>query len=349
MMSDVTPLEPMNWRKYLNIVWSPWGAILVIIVVLALSDIAGLPEIIRLAGGSLLRTAPYILFAVISIAYLQACGAETLVANAFKGREFRMIVLAALVGGLAPFCSCQVIPFIAGLLIMGVPLGPVMAFWLASPLVDPASLLITAGALGWDFAIAKAVFAVALGLIGGFTISFLVRHGAFAHPLRENFKRGCGCGPDPFDGKPVWKFWREIERRGEFARAFRQNFMFLLKWMSLAYLIEALMITYVPAELIAGVVGGAGAKPIIISAFIGAPAYLNGYVAPALLAGLMTQGMTAGAAMSFMVAGAVSSIPAMTAVWSLVKPRVFAAYISLGIGGAITAGFVFSVVARVAT
>ncbi|MCF6305926.1 MAG: permease, partial [Rhodobacteraceae bacterium] len=57
------------------------------------------------------------------------------------------------------------------------------------------------------------------------------------------------------------------------------------------------------------------------------------------------QGMTAGAAMSFMVAGAVSSIPAMTAVWSLVKPRVFAMYISLGIGGAIAAGFAFSLVA----
>ena len=34
--------------------------------------------------------------------------------------------------------------------------------------------------------------------------------------------------------------------------------------------------------------------------------------------------------MSFMVAGAVSSIPAMAAVWSLVKPRVFATYLGLG-------------------
>ena len=84
--------------------------------------------------------------------------------------------------------------------------------------------------------------------------------------------------------------------------------------------------------------------PIIVAALVGMPAYLNSYVAPPLLAGLMEQGMTAGAAMSFMVAGAVSSIPAMAAVWSLVKPRVFATYLILGVGGAIVAGIIFQMV-----
>jgi uncharacterized protein len=71
------------------------------------------------------------------------------------------------------------------------------------------------------------------------------------------------------------------------------------------------------------------------------PAYLNSYVAPPLVAGLIEQGMSPGAGLAFMVAGAVSSIPAMAAVWSLVKPRVFAAYLGLGITGAILVGLVF--------
>jgi uncharacterized membrane protein YraQ (UPF0718 family) len=41
------------------------------------------------------------------------------------------------------------------------------------------------------------------------------------------------------------------------------------------------------------------------------------------------------------VAGAVSSIPAMTAVWSLVKGRVFAVYLGFGISGAILSGILF--------
>ena len=55
--------------------------------------------------------------------------------------------------------------------------------------------------------------------------------------------------------------------------------------------------------------------------------------------------MSAGAAMAFMVAGAISSIPAMAAVWSLVRPAVFASYLGLGIVGAVGAGVVFSALA----
>lgn len=161
-MSDFTTPSPRNPLKVLSPLWSPWGLIVAIIALIALLDPEQMREILSIAIHALGGTAPYILFAVATIAYLSASGAEAIIANVFKGRERRMIILAALVGGLAPFCSCEVIPFIAGLLAMGVPLGPVMAFWLASPLVDPPSLLITAGALGWNFAIAKAVAAVAL-------------------------------------------------------------------------------------------------------------------------------------------------------------------------------------------
>lgn len=340
-MSDITSSNTPIFRRGLNLIWSPWGMIVLILALMAIFDFAGMGGVLDIAISALTGTAPYIIFAVISIAYLQASGAQSIIANAFKGREYRMIVFAALLGGLAPFCSCEVIPFIAGLLAMGVPLGPVMAFWLASPLVDPPSLLITAGALGWEFAIAKAIVAVLLGLSGGFIVSALVRTGIYKNPLRPRKSAGCGCGPSLDDSKPVWKFWPEPARVAVFKEVAYENFFFLLKWMTLAYLIEGLMITYIPADLIANVLGGEGPKPVILSALIGAPAYLNGYIAPPLLAGLMEQGMTAGAAMAFMVAGAVSSIPAMTAVWSLVIPRVFFTYMSLGIFGAMAAGFAF--------
>ena len=49
-------------------------------------------------------TAPFIIFAVLAVAYLKATGAETLLARAFEGVQTRMIVLAALLGGLSPLC-----------------------------------------------------------------------------------------------------------------------------------------------------------------------------------------------------------------------------------------------------
>lgn len=345
-MSDLaqTPAKPGLWaqvRPYLRTIWTLSAALLLAVAVL---DPVQFPGVLSFAVKALLHTLPYILFAVLLIAGLKAAGAESSIARAFQGNPTRMIVMAALFGGLAPFCSCEVIPFIAGLLALGAPLSAVMAFWLSSPLIDPPTLLITAAALGWPFAIGKAVAAVALGLMGGFAMQALMARGAFAAPLKVYKPKGCCGGPDPLSGKPVWRFWQEDDRRAHFAEEFRTNGLFLLKWLALAYVLEALLVTYIPADLIAQVVGGEGILPIATAALVGMPAYLNSYVAPPLLAGLMDQGMSAGAAMAFMVAGAVSSIPAMAAVFSLVKPKVFASYLGLGVGGAILSGVVFQMV-----
>jgi uncharacterized membrane protein YraQ (UPF0718 family) len=330
-----------NAGKFVSI----WALILLIPLAVALVDSEQLDTVLGIAIGALVSTLPYVGVAVLLIAWLKATGAEAVVGKAFEGRETRMIVLAALLGGLAPFCSCEVIPFIAGLLAVGVPLSAIMAFWLSSPLIDPPTVLITAGALGWEFAIGKTLAAVALGLMGGFGVRFLIHRDVFENPLRDRASGGCSsCGPSPFEGRPVWRFWSDAKRISTFRSEAILNARFLIKWLTLAYLLEALLITYVPAEAIGAVVGGEGFFPIVTGAFVGAPAYLNGYAAPALVAGLMEQGMSDGAAMAFMVAGAVSSIPAMAAVWSLVKKSVFLAYMGLGITGAVVTGVLFAAV-----
>lgn len=323
---------------------SVWTAILLIIVLVVAVDRSQLTVSIGGTARSLTGTLPYMVLAIVTVASLKAAGAESAIAGAFRGREVRMIFLAAVVGGLAPFCSCEVIPFVAGLLAVGVPLSAIMAFWLSSPLIDPASFMIAAGALGWEFAVAKAVAAVGAGLLGGFVIRAAASGGLFASPLRARaMSTGCGggCSASPLSGKPVWQFWNEPARRETFIREALSNGYFLLKWLTLAYLIETLMIAYVPAEQIGRFVGGEGLGPIVLSTGVGMVAYLNGYAAPPLVAGLLSQGMSLGAAMAFMIGGAISSLPAMTAVFPLVRRAVFASYILLGCLAAILSGLTF--------
>ena len=323
-----------------------WGFAIVLPLVIAVFDPTQAVETVRFAIGALGHTAIFITFAVLAVGYLKATGAETLLAKAFEGREIRMIGMAALLGGLSPFCSCEVIPFIAALLAVGAPLSAVMAFWLASPLMDPAMFLITAGTLGTDFAVAKTVSAVLVGVLGGATVYLFKATPVFADPLKATpAKSCCGCGPSPFKGTPVWRFWGDAERRTVFRKTVFENALFLGKWLLIAYMFEALMLAYVPAEMIASVLGGDGFKPILLGALVGAPAYLNGYAAVPLIDALLTQGMAPGAAMSFVVAGGVSCIPAAIAVWALVKPRVFAAYIVIAMVGALLAGLGWSVIA----
>ncbi|MCW8842121.1 MAG: permease [Rhodobacteraceae bacterium] len=344
-MTDTTERHPLFadlWKR----VDKAWLALIVILVLQAILDFAHLDDTVIFGITAVLHTAPFILFAILAIGYLKATGAETLLAKAFEGRETRMILLAALLGGLSPFCSCEVIPFIAALLAVGAPLSAVMAFWLASPLMDPAMFAITSGTLGFDFALAKTFAAVGLGLLGGSLTMLFAKSVVFADPLRDKPQVGGCCGVrKPFSGAPVWAFWTDPDRRTSFRDAVIENGLFLLKWLAIAYTIEAIMIRYIPASWIAGVLGGEGVGPIFLGALVGAPAYLNGYAAVPLVDALLQQGMSNGAAMSFVIAGGVSCIPAAIAVWALVKPRVFAAYFGFAILGAILAGLAWQAVA----
>lgn len=316
---------------------------LLILGIVAVLDSPAVGPILSEAWSHLRGTLPFILFAVAAIGFLKATGSERLLDGAFTGRESRMIGVGASVGGLSPFCSCEVIPFIAALLTAGAPLSAVMAFWLASPLMDPAMFAITAGGLGFDFAIAKTVAAIAIGLMGGFAVMLFARSAVFADPLREKMAVSSCCGAKKLGVN--WRFWQERERQSVFVKAAWENLLFLGKWLALAYLFQALLIRYVPAELIATVIGGDGIGPILLAATVGAPAYLNGYAAVPLIEGLLAQGMNPGAAMAFMISGGVSSIPAMVAVWALVKPRVFVAYLGLAMTGSILAGLIWGAIA----
>ena len=343
-MTDTTLSTP-RFRSTLRYLWQDqriWLVLALILGVLAVFDPSQAANSTLFAGKALLNTAPYLILSIAIAAWAGATGADNLIARAFTGAPLLMIMLGALAGGISPFCSCGVIPLIAALLAMGVPLSAVMAFWLASPIMDPSMFVLTAGVLDVEFAVAKTVAAIGLGVFGGLVVHLLARGGALADPLREGIGNG-GCGGSKIRApKPVvWQFWRDPERRAKFGRTALTTTLFLAKWLTLAFTLESLMLAWIPAETVTAALGGEGLLPIIMATLVGVPAYLNGYAALPLVGGLIEQGMAPGAGMAFLVAGGVTSIPAAMAVWALARPKVFALYIGLSVTGAFASGLLF--------
>lgn len=326
----------------------PWRVGLASLALLALIALISPSQAVETTGfalAALLGVLPFLLASAAIAAYAIASGADAVIARAFTGSTARMILLAALIGALSPFCSCGVIPIIAALLAMGVPLAPVMAFWLASPIMDPEMFVLTWGILGLDFALAKMAAAIGLGLFGG-SVTHAIGGWLGGQTLREGAS-SCSCSArSKVRGTKAiaWAVWQDPVRRQTFGAELFRTARFLVQWLVLAFLLESLMLAWIPAETIATSLGGSGLGPIMLATLVGVPAYLNGYAALPLVSGLMTQGLEPGAALAFLIAGGVTSIPAAIAVWALVRPRVFALYLGLSLTGAFLAGFAFSLI-----
>lgn len=117
---------------------------------------------------------------------IQVTGAAKYINRALGSRPKTAILLAVLVGAFSPFCSCSVIPVVASLLISGVPLGPVMAFWIASPSMDPEIFFLSAAALGWPLAVWRLASTLALSLAAGFIAQFLMQKGWLGKDILRN-------------------------------------------------------------------------------------------------------------------------------------------------------------------
>ncbi len=330
-------LPGLVWRKH-----RIWATSAVLLVALALIDPAQALVSARFTISALMSILPFLALSVLLAGGVAATGADHLIARAFTGRPATMIGMGALIGAISPFCSCGVIPLVAALLAIGVPLAPVMAFWLASPLMDPSMFVLTAGILGHEFALAKTLSAIMLGVAGGVMVHQAQALGWLSEPLRADIGNG-GCGgarvrnPKPI----VWRFWTDPARNVKFLKESGSIATFLLKWLTLAFILESLMLRYIPAETVTAALGGTGFMPILSATLVGVPAYLNGYAALPLVGGLIGQGMAPGAGMAFLIAGGVTSIPAAMAVWALVRPPVFALYIALSLSGALALGMLY--------
>jgi len=314
-----------------------WG-IAGILVVLALTTEGQAAASALFTAEAFVGILPFILASVAIAAGLKAAGADNMVAQAFTARPMTAIVTASLFGALSPFCSCGVIPLVASLLVAGVPIAPVLAFCIASPIMDPEMFILTAAGLGLEFAVVKTFAAVGMGMFAGFIALGMTNAGLLSNALKPIATPSCCASGAPEAAEPpVWRFWQQAERRATFRRSGAENFIFLGRWLLFAFMLESLMLAYVPDTLVAGWLGSGNDWALPLAVAVGVPAYLNGYAAIPLVSGMIELGMSPATGMGFMLAGSVTSIPAAIAIWSLARMRLFALYVAVGGTGALIA------------
>lgn len=339
---------------------------------------------------------PYLLITIPLAVAVKLSGASRYIARAFQASPLVAIVLATAVGAFSPFCSCSVIPVVASLLIGGVPLAPVMAFWVASPSMDPEIFFLSVSMLGWELALWRLLGTLALSLAAGLLTHVVVQRGWLgADVLRQRRPAPVrGAGQLLADG------WRQLRRQAAVAFAapstalatvpmaaltplpltdgampapaagcassccgegaasvctveqpsFRRRLLqetwaatqMVVRFMALAFLLEALILLFVPEAWIAGLLGAQNRWAVPLAALLGVPVYTSNLMALPMIGGLLAQGMNPAAALAFLIAGPTTTLPAMAAVWGLVQRRVFLLYFSFALLGALALGLAYS-------
>lgn len=133
--------------------------------------------IVDLMVDSFLHIWPYLLVTIPLAVAVRMSGASKYISRAFQARPLLAIFLATAVGAFSPFCSCGVVPVVAALLISGVPLAPVMSFWIASPSMDPEVFFLSVATIGWELAVWRLVATLVLSLGAGLTTRFVAQQG----------------------------------------------------------------------------------------------------------------------------------------------------------------------------
>ncbi|MDJ0985906.1 MAG: permease [Desulfobacterales bacterium] len=329
--------------------WGIAGLTGITILILSAGFVPGIrPEIfwreiisnLAFVGKAVWSILPFFLLGVGIAAWVTVSGFSERIKAVFYRREKIAIAGAAIVGATIPLCSCGVIPLIAALLASGVPLAPVMAFWISSPLMGPSMFVLTAGVLGIDFALARLVTAVFLGAGAGYIIYFLSASGLLNNQLHglSLSQSSCCSSEDKTDssGSKFWSnFWPEALKVS----------LFLGKWLLIAFILESLIVHYVDPSWISAALGKNQLFSIPLATAIGIPVYTSGVGAIPIVDGLLKNGMSQGAALAFLIAGPVTTIPAMTAVFALVKRQTFAIYLGAGIAGSLIAGYCYQIIA----
>ena len=79
--------------------------------------------------------------------------------------------LAALFGGITPFCSCSSVPLFIGFVKGGIPLGVTLTFLIASPLVSEVAVAMFLGSFGVKATLIYVVSGTVLSMIAGLILS----------------------------------------------------------------------------------------------------------------------------------------------------------------------------------
>jgi uncharacterized membrane protein YraQ (UPF0718 family) len=244
-------------------------------------------------------------------------------------------IFAALLGVVTPFCSCSAVPLFIGFVQAGVPLGVTFSFLVSAPMVNEIALVLLFGLFGWKIAALYMGTGLAIALIAGIVIGKLrmEKHvEGWVYDMRMN-------GGAVASQKLTW-----VDRIDAGWQAVKDIVIKVWPYIVAGILVGAAIHGWVPAGLMAKIMGAHAWWSVPLAVIIGIPMYSNAAGIIPIVEALLAKGAALGTVLAFMMSVIGLSLPEMVILRKVLKPTLIATFIAVVGTGILLVGFLFNFV-----
>lgn len=259
------------------------------------------------------------------------------------------VFLASFIGIITPLCACGTLTTAISLLFAGIPLAPVMALLVTSPLMSPSTYLLTLNDLGTDWTVIRTLAALLMGIFAGLVTHFLKKRGFETKQVfidgaifRGDFhdedypdeRLRCGCR-QKFGNRVALK----TSNKFIIFLAKSSEMLWLVgKYVIAGVIIGAIVERYIPSEWIYRFFGRKDPFNILWVTLASVPVFLHQISASSILFHIKSSlngTLDSGAALAFMIGGPVTAMPTLVMFWTIFRKRVFVLYMTICLVGTI--------------
>ena len=245
-------------------------------------------------------------------------------------------LLAALLGVLTPFCSCSSIPLFVGFVSAGIPLGVTLAFLIASPLVNEASLFIFPTLFGLKMTIAYNLLGITIAILGGMLIQRL-KMDQYINPEFLKFKSRSDIEKES-GGKKIKLSKKLIYWWKDGMQISKSIFPYILIGVGLGALIHG----FVPKDFVETYLTIKDWWAVPLATLMGMPLYANSISVIPIIEALTQKGASLGTSLAFMTATVTLSIPSIFILKKAMSWQLLLAFLGVTSVGIIIIGYFFN-------
>lgn len=245
--------------------------------------------------------------------------------------------LAALFGGITPFCSCSSVPLFIGFVKGGIPLGVTLTFLIASPLVSEVAVAMFLGSFGVKATLIYIVSGTVLSIIAGLILSRM-----HLEPYLSDWVKAAQI--QSFGLSRQWEAEKApfIKRIPTIMRESWGIVQGVLLYILMGIGIGAAMHGYVPEGFFEQYLSAENWWGVPLAVILAVPMYTNAAGIVPIIEVFVAKGIPLGTAIAFMMAVIGLSIPEATMLKKVMTWRLIGIFFSVVTMLIIVSGYLFN-------